>query len=304
MLSSLSPGTIKQYNGSYQLWWAYCITNKIPPFEASTLQVIHFLQHLLDTSPHKYGTFNTHRSALSLIIDGIGSQPLVKRFMKGISRERPPQPKYEYTWDPEPVLKYLEQTPTSDLKSLSRKLITLLALITGGRLQTLSLIRISNIRHSDSEIQILISDPIKTSQTSHMQPCLHVPFFHENPRLCAASTLQQYVNITQPIRNNEDFLFLTTSKPHKKATKQTLSRWVKETLGTSGIDISQFKPHSTRHSSTSAAHRLGLPLDTICKTAGWSQKTSTFAKFYSRPLVKTNDFAKALLGITSRKKGK
>ncbi|KAH0818718.1 hypothetical protein GEV33_004073 [Tenebrio molitor] len=58
--------------------------------------------------------------------------------------------------------------------------------------------------------------------------------------------------MTASMRREEDFLFLTTTKPHSAASKQTISRWVKDTLQMAGVDVAQFKPHSTRHASTSS----------------------------------------------------
>ena len=52
-------------------------------------------------------------------------------------------------------------------------------------------------------------------------------------------------------------------------------------LGLAGIDISRFKPHSVRASSTSAATLAKVLLDAILRTAGWSRH-STFAKYYKR----------------------
>ncbi|CAG5009444.1 unnamed protein product [Parnassius apollo] len=43
--------------------------------------------------------------------------------------------------------------------------------------------------------------------------------------------------------------------------------------------------HSTRHAATSAANRADLNLDLIRKTAGWSNNSETFARFYNRPLL-------------------
>nr|CAH7761122.1 unnamed protein product [Callosobruchus chinensis] len=77
---------------------------------------------------------------------------------------RPSRPRYTATWDPTPLLNCIENLPLPlSLKTLSYKLTTLLALITGERLQTISLIRLSNIIQGPRETVINISDLIKTS---------------------------------------------------------------------------------------------------------------------------------------------
>lgn len=170
---------------------------------------------------------------------------------------------------------------TEDLKYTSFRLSTLLALATGQRVQTLSLIKCLNIKELNSGIKIYIPEPIKTSGPNRKQPCLDLPNFSEDPSLCVASLVRQYLKLTKDLRSpDQDQLFITFKKPHKPASKQTISRWIKTILKAAGVDTSIFTAHSTRHASTSAALRL----DIIKKSASWSKDSSTFAKFYNRPL--------------------
>ncbi|KAJ8972303.1 hypothetical protein NQ317_017202 [Molorchus minor] len=300
IISSLSPATLKQYSGTYRLWWNFCMQDNLPVLEITANKVIHFMQNLLNNGQHKYGTFNAHRSALSIIspID-LGTEPILKRFMRGISKLRPPQPRYDSTWDPQIVLNTLRQVRRQKSQICIKKLATLLALTTGGRLQTISLIRVSNMVQNQDNIQVFIPDLIKTSGVNRKQPCLHIPTWKDNDKLCVATTLRTYIEATQDIRKAQDYLFLTHKEPHSRASKQTISRWVKDILKEAGIDTSKFKPHTTRHASTSTAHRQGVSIETICRTAGWSQQTTTFARFYDRPLSNETDFAKAVLRLGS-----
>lgn len=76
----------------------------------------------------------------------------------------------------------------------------------------------------------------------------------------------------------------------------TLSRWVKTLLSRSGINISEFSSHSTRHASTSTAKRNGVGIDVIRATAEWSKDSQVFAKFYNLPLMEEHStFANAVL---------
>lgn len=300
MISSIAESTVKQYNTTYRLWWNFCMEEKLSIYHTTNKEVLSFLQKISENHNYKYGALNSHRSALSLILpNDLGTDPMIKRFMKGMSRLKPPQPRYANTWDPQLLFLHLEGLPKNlSLQQLSQKLVTLLALITGGRLQTISLIRLSNITEDHREIQINITDSIKTSGVNREQPTLHIPFFKEKPSICVATALKKYIEITTPFRTpDQDLMFLTVKKPHAVANKQTLSKWVRQMLLSAGIDT-QFKPHSTRHASTSAAFRNGVPLETICKTAGWSEHTSTFAKFYNRPLSDKTVFAKAILDLS------
>lgn len=178
---------------------------------------------------------------------------------------------------------------------MSYKLIVLLALTTSQRVQTLSKILIQNIIISDETIQIKIPGRIKTSGVNKTQPCLKLPFFQEEPKVCVASTLSEYIKRTEAIRGDVEELFITFKKPNKAASTSTLSRWIKCILTESGIDTSFFKAHSTRHASSSAAKRQGVSVDIIFQTAGWTKKSLAFTKFYDRPLLNENTFAKAVI---------
>ena len=73
--------------------------------------------------------------------------------------------------------------------------------------------------------------------------------------LSVVKTLEEYMYLrrTEPLRGEETQLFISCNKPHKKVTKETISRWIKQVMLNSGIDISLFKPHSTRAAAVSAA---------------------------------------------------
>lgn len=289
MLDSLSISTINQYNTTYRHWWDFCERNDFSPFDGNPYNIISFLQYLLETSSNGFGSFNCHRSALSLIMpNDIGNHPHIRRFLKGVYRKRPPTAKYDTTWDPSQVLDYLRVSTSSELKPSSMKLITLLALSSGQRMQTLSLIRCSNIHENMEGIKIFIPDRTKTSGPGKFQPFINLPYFKEEPRLCTASLLKKYLLMTKDARQN-DFLFITYKSPHRTASKQTLSRWVKETLKASGI-CESYKTHSTRHASTSDALRKVLSLEIIRRSAGWSSSSLVFNKFYNRPLAETDSF--------------
>ena len=86
------------------------------------------------------------------------------------------------------------------------------------------------------------------------------------------------------------------TKPRGAASRDTIARWIKTVLRLAGIDISIFKPHSTRGAAVSKANAMGTPLQKILNTAGWSNQ-STFAKHYQLPIITTptNDFAQNVI---------
>lgn len=72
-----------------------------------------------------------------------------------------------------------------------------------------------------------------------------------------------------------------------------LGRWIEDALRESGVEMTQLKPHSTRHIVTSAAHRNGVNIELIRATAG-SPNLQSFAKFYFTPIAEAGVFARAI----------
>ncbi|XP_066590809.1 uncharacterized protein [Prorops nasuta] len=203
MISSICNATLKNYDIPLRKWWKFCGDHTIDVFEPNIASIILFL-----TNEYKkglsYSSLNGIRSALSLIIaEDIAQDHRMKRFFQGISKSRPSRAKYDRTWDPQIVLKFWQSQPANEdleLKALSKKLISLLALVTAHRMQTFSLIDINNIKISTDKIEILITDRIKTTKRDSAQPILILPFY-SNEKICAANTLKFYLEKTRSVRN-------------------------------------------------------------------------------------------------------
>lgn len=188
-----------------------------------------------------YGTLNTHRSALAKLTGPeLASDFRIKRFFKGIFGKRPPKPRYENTWDPSIVLDYIRNLLNNSipLETLTKKLVVLMALATGHRIQTLSLINIEYIVvKPNDKVEIRIVDRIKSTKLNKPHPYLILPFFKDDPEICVASVLLQYLEKTKDLRGSYQSLFITYKKPHHKASSQTISRWIKNILKESGLKI-------------------------------------------------------------------
>jgi hypothetical protein len=298
MLASLSKNTLLQYNVCYKLWWKFSIDNQFNFYKGSIPAVISFLTYEFNKGS-SYGSLNSHRSALSLLLgSSIGSDDRIKRLLKGVYKLKPVTPKYSHTWDPQVVLNHITTWyPNREisLEKLTKKLAILLAICTAHRVQTLSLIKLNNIKSSPNGIKIIIDDVIKTSGVGREQPILFLPYFEDNRNICPATVINDYLYVTSNFRTeSSQNLLLTFKSPHKNASAQSISRWIKQVLGESGIDVAAFSAHSTRHAATSAAHRAGISLDAIRKAAGWSRTSETFARFYHRQLIDEGHFARSI----------
>ena len=214
-----------------------------------------------------------------------GSLPIVQKYLKGLYEIRPSLPLKSRIarWDPALVLeKIKEWYPHSAvcIKLLTYKLCFLLALVSGQRVQTLSVISIKDIHFIHEKCSIVIKDLLKTSKKGVQQlPIELVKFPQEN--LCIINVLQFYLDRTSSLRKG-DKLFISYQKPFKEVSSDTISRWIKKVLSQVGI---QSTAHSTRSLSTSLAAASGLPIQEILKAAGWRNE-STFTQFYKIKTLK------------------
>ena len=93
---------------------------------------------------------------------------------------------------------------------------------------------------------------------------------------------------------NTEQLLICCVATHGPTSKETISRWIRQTMQAAGINTSVFKPHSTWGAATSAAKAANVPIHEIMNTAGW-RSDSTFAKFCDRPITSESNFAEAIL---------
>lgn len=301
MLKAWEDSTLKQYNNALALWWRFNNEANLDPFHVSAAKVLEFLTQRYKDGAN-YGTLNASRSALAVISSqDLGASELIRKFIRGSAKTRPCNPRYDSTWDVDPVLRQLQDwfpLESISLKQLSQKLV-LLALGTAHRLQTLALIQISQIVVLEAGLEIRIPGRIKTSGTSNKRVLLKLPFFDERPGLCIAQTLRFYLEATRRLRGDENNnLFISFQRPYKKVSEDTLGRWIRTGLVACGVD-SRFTAHSTRHASTSKAFQKGVAIEEIKRVAGWSPASKVFASFYNRPILLPKDtFAETVLTPT------
>lgn len=249
-----------------------------------------------------YSSINSARSALSALIDfdkrkSIGTHPLISRFLKGVYEPRTPKPRYQHIWDISPVLDYLRGLPSfSDisLKQLTFKLLMLIALTSAQRLQTLQMMDIKNLIVRDTEAIFVSPKTLKQSKPGSKELQVVCTSYSNDERLDVLRLLNLYLKRTSTLRGKETMLFISYVPPHKAVSRDTLSRWLKEVLKASGIDLRVYSAHSTRAAATSAACNWDIPLEEILKTAGWSSE-KTFAKFYKRQIDFEGKFAMSIL---------
>ncbi|XP_044165778.1 uncharacterized protein LOC122949786 [Acropora millepora] len=277
IMQSWSANTHKQYQPYVAQWLEFCRGRETNPYDPPIGTVLDFLVTLHDKGL-KYSTLNIATSAISAVIlptnnHTIGTHPLVSRFMRGIYKSNPPTPRYHTTWKVQTVLKYLssqDSVEKLDLKSLTLKLLMLIALVSAQRGQSLHMLDTACMKVTDSCYEFSLPEHVKQSRPSFKMPSVILKAYPETK------------------------LFISLVKPHKRVSRDTISRWIRTTMEGAGIDISMFKPHRTRMAATSKAKGASVPIQEILRTAGWSS-SGTFDRFYDKPLMEESTFASAVL---------
>ena len=203
-------------------------------------------------------------------------------------------------WDLNVLLTHLQSLPDYDkisIKQLSGKLVCLMAVLTGQRAQTIHALSIkeADMKLEEDKCTFLVPQLLKHSKPgTHLKPIIFKKFTAD-PKLCVLECLKTYLGATAHKRKDTTALFISSQKPHKAVSKDTISRWIKDALTAAGIDTTIYGSHSTRAAATSAAARQGLPVDVILDSAGWCSNR-TFDKFYNLQLENKNpNFGETIL---------
>ena len=286
IINSIRESTQKQYTVYINRFFDYCRRMCINLSAVNEVSIVNFLQSLYDCGSG-YSTINTACSAVCYVMNLLGfpikSNEMLTKYKKGVFNCRPSLPKYLSTWDPQIVLDYFSNNDSNDILFLASKSVTLLALTSCLRVATLQLLKYSNVTFDDKKLIIKISDLQKQSRPGFHQGSVELSRY-SNKRHCVVSALELYLNAVESIRKSSHAtnLYLTTSKPYRNASRDTLARWIKSVIHKSGVP-SCFTAHSTRSASTSSLVKNGVDIHTILKKAGWSS-ANTFRKFYYKPL--------------------
>ena len=223
---------------------------------------------------------------------------LVTHFMKGVSRSRPTVARYQNVWDVSLVLDMFRKQLLPEFLSLydlSMRTVTLLALVSAQRSQSIHLLDIDNMSREEDKFSFRLCGDFKQSRIGHETLEIILPAYQSDLRLCIVRTLGIYLHRTAPLRKSSK-LFISTIRPFYPVSKDTISRWIRMTLQMAGIDVGVYKAHSTRAAATSAAQCKGVNVKDTLKVAGWARE-ATFARFYSKPLIQDceSNFANAVL---------
>ena len=126
------------------------------------------------------------------------------------------------------------------------------------RKQALFTITVDNTVTKENKIVFL---PNKTFLTNRPLEQLMYQGYPLNEKLCILNALQCYLGMPENLvdANTKEFI-ISYGKPHKPASSDTTSRWIKDKLGMAGINTNVYKPHSCWSATTSRARDNGLQI--------------------------------------------
>ena len=242
---------------------------------------------------------NTIRSSLSFFlqydIPDLGYDITITRLFKYFYLERPSFPRYVVTWDVGKVLRFLASwypANSLDMKQLTLKTVSLVALTSCDRAQTLHLLSVEHVHISVHGIEFVVPNILKTSKKG--KPARVVTCVSwDDDCLNVCKYVHAYIDRTFKFRLRaikrglekpvQLFLSHRTGRPVKRAS---ISRWIREVLTKAGIDTKSFGPGSSRGASASAAARQGASAPQIMAAGSWTNM-GTFSKFYNRAVEDT-----------------
>ena len=191
VIESWRNSTRKSYAPYIKSWTTFCRQQNITIFSPSINDVLTFLSNLHDEGK-SFSTLNTARSALSALItvDGqpVGQHPLVKRLLRGAFNIRPSLPRYRQFWDVKLLLQSLSSSAdirVKDLLSLSCHMVTLLAVLSAKRCQSLHSMDIRHIAVYDNHLRISFQNKLKQTRPGRHDSDIVIKSYPQDSQLCA-----------------------------------------------------------------------------------------------------------------------
>ena len=149
-----------------------------------------------------------------------------------------------------------------------------------------------SVIHMDQSLYMVIFQVIGQTKcfksTKSNQRVVYIAYVKDG-LLCPIKCIYAYLAQRSEIVSQDFSEFLITfGKPPRPGSKELLARWVKGVIGNSGNHTEIFKADSTRVTSNTAAHKLGMPLLEALKSRQWSN-AGTFFTYYFREIEDLHD---------------
>ena len=180
----------------------------------------------------------------------------ISRLLKAFFLQRPPVRSLVPSWSLPSVLRCLAEAPFEPLQQaslfhLTIKTVFLIAIASGQRRSSLQALSIEpgHLRWEQSGVRLIPkasfvakNQSASTGSVEFFLPSLaSFSSVEEDKVWCPVRALKWYLSRTKSLRSSSD-LFVTTTAPHRAASKDTVSRWLVECIKLAGDDVLQSGP--------------------------------------------------------------
>ena len=214
IIASLRSATTKEYQCCWKRYVFWCFKWNVDPYSPSETDVVKFLTSMMRNKV-SYSVLNTHKSMLIntlpyFDVTWINGSNLIPKLMRGYFNLNPTRPKVRTSWDVSKVLSFLRSlVPLHklSLRLLTFKLITLIALTTASRAQTLLALDLKCMSVFTDKVVFQINKLLKTCKPGTP---VHKVVLHRfsDKKLCVVSTLSEYLSRTKHKRKSSS-LFIS-----------------------------------------------------------------------------------------------
>ncbi|XP_071816589.1 uncharacterized protein [Apostichopus japonicus] len=290
--------TAKTYDSRLRKFEQWCRPRQILLTKASIAQTDEFLLSLFREGK-QVSTIKNYRSAIAAIHQGfpdgstLGNNPDIVQLIKGMANRRPQVRLLASSWGLSAVLHALAGPPyepmgNASLAALTKKRLFLIAVASARRRSCLHALttKPNHIRFEGHGVR-MVPDPAfiaKHQALTFLPGDIFIPEIKtlsskaEDKRWCPVRALKWYLSRTEKLRQ-ATFLFILPRPPYTSASKDTLSRWLVETIRLFTTGAARPRAHDIRGVSASTALFAGIPIEDILKAAAWRTPT-TFVACY------------------------
>jgi hypothetical protein len=129
---------------------------------------------------------------------------------------------------------------------------------------------------------LFYSGLLKQSRPGYNEAFLELFSHPPDRRLCVIFVLKEYLSRTEKLRGNCQSLFTSYVKPFGPVSRETISRWLKTVMSSSGIHHIVLDQQLFLR-----LIRMLFQLKKNMQRAGWTN-ARTFAKYYKKPIEMEN----------------
>ena len=195
-------------------------------------EILNYLSSLYDKG-NSYSHIKATKAAIGHMIllppySKIGDHPLIKKFMSGVFNLRPPRQKSAFVWDVKILFDHFDSLPDNTSLSdevLSQKLVILLLILGGQRVNTIFWFRTDEMIINDISILFAPSHVLKHSRKNKKLNTFEYRSYPHNSKLCVVNCLKNYLDRRdKKVSPNIKKLLITYKKPYKEVSTDTIRR--------------------------------------------------------------------------------